>query len=285
MSLTCFSALQTEKILTPSGFEVEIQYRALEPGEMITLAVKDNPLIKEAQVWFMTKKYFLNKSEKDGDLRAFIGLELSLEPGSYPMDIFVRKKTGEWEHVRKQVPVSAKEFPLKKFWVNERFLKPPEKYKERIRIEADIIRVILGMTTDRWLGEGEFILPSSGKVNSYFGERRIFNDDSLSSHGGIDIKDPYGTPVRASNSGRVVLASNFYFAGKMVLIDHGLGIFTFYCHFSKIRVKRGEEVKKGKIIGEVGATGRVTGAHLHWGVIVSGTRVDPFSLLSFPFRF
>jgi len=76
-----------------------------------------------------------------------------------------------------------------------------------------------------------------------------------------------------------VLAKDLYFAGKTVIIDHGLGVFTLYCHFSKIVADRGKMVKKGDIIGEIGATGRVTGPHLHWGVKVSGSRVDPFSLL------
>jgi murein DD-endopeptidase MepM/ murein hydrolase activator NlpD len=88
--------------------------------------------------------------------------------------------------------------------------------------------------------------------------------------------------VKASNSGEVVLAKELYFAGKTVIIDHGLGLFTLYCHFSNLRVKRGELVKKGAIIGEVGATGRVTGPHLHWGVKLWGARIDPFSLLSLP---
>jgi len=95
----------------------------------------------------------------------------------------------------------------------------------------------------------------------------------------LDIAAPAGTPVRASNSGQVVLADNLYFSGKTVIINHGLGVFTVYCHFSKIRIKRGEQVKKGEVIGDIGATGRVTGPHLHWGVKIFGSRVDPLALL------
>ncbi len=138
------------------------------------------------------------------------------------------------------------------------------------------------MITPRWLGEGSFILPCEGEVHPNFGERRIYNNKPRSPHSGVDISAPLGTPVKASNSGNVVFAGDLYFAGKAVIIEHGLGVFTFYCHFSEIKANRGHFVKKGDIIGEVGATGRVTGAHLHWSIKVFESRVDPFSFLSLP---
>jgi murein DD-endopeptidase MepM/ murein hydrolase activator NlpD len=100
-----------------------------------------------------------------------------------------------------------------------------------------------------------------------------------STHSGVDIAAPYGSPVRASNSGRVVLAKDLYFSGKTVIIDHGLGLFTFYCHFSRLEVGRGDMVKKGTVIALAGSTGRSTGPHLHWGVKLQGRRVDPAALL------
>jgi murein DD-endopeptidase MepM/ murein hydrolase activator NlpD len=96
----------------------------------------------------------------------------------------------------------------------------------------------------------------------------------------VDIAAPYGSPVKASNSGRVVLARDLYFSGNTVIIDHGLGLFTFYCHFSRLKVSRGDMVKKGAVIALAGSTGRSTGAHLHWGVKLLGSRVDPVALLS-----
>jgi murein DD-endopeptidase MepM/ murein hydrolase activator NlpD len=89
--------------------------------------------------------------------------------------------------------------------------------------------------------------------------------------------------VKASNAGKIALASDLYFAGKTVIIDHGLGVFSLYCHFSRFRIKRGDFVQKGNVIGEIGSTGRVTGPHLHWGIKIQGSRVDPFSLLSLNF--
>lgn len=280
----CLLSLHKEKLLTTSGVTVELAYRAFQPGEIIVVAIKDDSNVKDAQIRFLRRKYRLEKSETSSGLLAFVGLDLRLEPGLYTMEIFIDNAEGERERLEKQIPVLAKKYPLKKLWVDERFVTPPPEFHERIRREAEILKVVYEITTDRWLGEGLFIIPSSGEAKHNFGERRIYNNKPRSSHRGVDIVVPYGLPVRASNSGRVVLASDLYFAGKTVIIDHGIGLFTLYCHFSKIRVKRGKLVKKGEIIGEIGATGRVTGPHLHWGVKVFGSSVDPFSLLSLPFE-
>ncbi len=275
----CFPVQQGEEFSTPSGTAVGLNYRALQPGETIAVTLKDSSTIQEAQVLFSNRRYPMGRIEESGELLAFIPLGLELEPGLYPMEVVIGK-AGVQEAFRIQVSVTAKEFPLKKLWVNERYLKPPPEFAERIRLESQMLSVIYGIATERWLAEGRFVLPASGEVNSSFGERRVFNEKHNSTHGGVDITEPYGAAVKASNSGRVVLASDLYFSGKTVIIDHGLGVFTVYCHFSKIRVKRGESVRKGDIIGEVGATGRATGPHLHWGMKIFGKSVDPFSLLS-----
>ncbi len=280
----CLFSLHEEQLLTPSGVTVDLVCRAFEPGEVIVVAIKDDASVKDAWIRFLERRYPMGKGEMSSGLLAFIGLDLGLEQGSYEMEIFIDKALGEREYIKKQISVLAKEFPLKKLWVDEKFVTPPPEFHERIRREGEILKVIYGITTEPWLGKGLFILPSSGKAMPNFGERRIFNNKPRSSHKGIDIKVPYGTPVKASNSGRVVLASDLYFAGKTVIIDHGMSVFTMYCHFSKIRVKRGKLVRKGGIIGEIGATGRVTGPHLHWGVKVSGISVDPFSILSLAFE-
>lgn len=280
----CLFSLHEEQLLTPSGVTVDLVCRAFEPGEVIVVAIKDDPSVKDAWIRFLGRRYPMGKGETSSVLLAFIGLDLGLKQGSYEMEIFIDKVLGEREYIKKQIFIFAKEFPLKKLWVDEKFVTPPPEFNERIRREREIIKVIYGITTEQWLGKGFFILPSSGEAVPNFGERRIFNNKPRSPHRGIDIKVPYGTPVKASNSGRVVLASDLYFAGKTVIIDHGMSVFTMYCHFSKFRVKRGKLVKKGEIIGEIGATGRVTGPHLHWGVKVSGISVDPFSILSLAFE-
>lgn len=275
-------SLQKEYLQSPSGVTFEFAYRAVQPGEVIMVILKENPSVKEVIIRFLGEDYSLHKEGSVLKSFAFIGLDLGLQPGVHVMKIYIRKMDDQWENIQKEIPVAAKEFPVKKLWVDERFVTPPPSALERIKIEAEIIKIAYSVTAPRWLGEGKFIIPSSDEVVPNFGERRVYNNKPRSLHSGVDISSPLGTPVRASNSGRVVLARDLYFAGKTVIIDHGLGLFTLYCHFSRIMVTRGEFVRKGAVIGEVGATGRVTGPHLHWGIKLLGSRIDPFSLLSLP---
>ena len=159
---------------------------------------------------------------------------------------------------------------------------PPEE-AERIEREAALVASVLSVVSPEWLGTGPFTTPlPEGEPFPNFGQRRLYNNDVASVHSGVDISAPAGTPARAANSGRVVLAANLYYSGNTVIIDHGLGVFTYYGHFSKILVKRGQPVKKGEVIAEVGSTGRSTGPHLHWSVRVLDSRVDPFSLAALP---
>ena len=127
--------------------------------------------------------------------------------------------------------------------------------------------------------QGSFQLPVQSKITSPFGNRRVFNGKLKSYHNGLDFRAPVGTPVFASNSGVVKLAEDLFYSGKVVILDHGNTIFTIYAHLSKIEVKAGRQVEKGQKLGLTGATGRVSGPHLHWGVKVNGTAVNPIQFV------
>ena len=118
-------------------------------------------------------------------------------------------------------------------------------------------------------------MPLHSKITSAFGNRRVFNNILKSYHSGTDFRAKKGTPIIASNSGRVVLAKNRFFAGNSIIIDHGQGIYSGYYHLSRFAVKKGDFVQKGEVIGYAGATGRVTGPHLHFTFHVNGNCVDP----------
>ncbi len=130
------------------------------------------------------------------------------------------------------------------------------------------------------LWNGPFLRPISGKVMTPFGPRSIINNQPRAPHSGVDLKAKKGTPVRATNDGRVALASDYFFSGRSVVIDHGGGIQSMYFHLERILVQQDEMVTKGHIIGLVGSSGRATGPHLHWGIRINGARVDPLRLLS-----
>ena len=122
--------------------------------------------------------------------------------------------------------------------------------------------------------------PVEGRYSSPFGLRRFFNEQARKPHSGLDIVANEGTPVRAAADGVVINTGNYFFNGNTVFIDHGQGLITMYCHLNRIDVSDGQQVKRGDLIGGVGSTGRVTGAHLHWSVLLNGTLVNPELFLS-----
>ena len=158
---------------------------------------------------------------------------------------------------------------------NQNMVTPPEETLQRIREEGSRQRALyLNFESDAQVADG-FMLPLEGTVTSLFGHRRFFNGQARNPHSGLDIAAATGTPVVAAGDAKVTLADDLYFNGNTVFLDHGRGLITMYCHLSKIEVTPGTMVKQGDVIGLVGATGRVTGPHLHWSVSLNGNRVDP----------
>lgn len=163
--------------------------------------------------------------------------------------------------------------------VAPRYSRPPPEVLERIEGERRRIRATLASVTPEWLAEAPFEWPRPPRITSPFGQRRVFNGELQSRHLGTDLGGHTGAPVRAASGGRVALVGHFYYQGNAVYLDHGLGTYTGYFHLSRIDVREGERVVRGQRLGAVGATGRVTGPHLHWSLYVGGENLDPASLL------
>jgi murein DD-endopeptidase MepM/ murein hydrolase activator NlpD len=155
----------------------------------------------------------------------------------------------------------------------------PENTERAVR-EAREIEEIHNTISGEALWREPFVVPIPGGTGTNFGSRRVFNGESRNPHAGADLRATTGTPIRSTNKGRVALAKNLFFTGNTVIVDHGLGIYTLYAHLSRIDVKKDATVERAQVIGLAGATGRVTGPHLHWGARVQNARVDPFSLIN-----
>ncbi len=119
------------------------------------------------------------------------------------------------------------------------------------------------------------IKPINTKFSDDYGKRRYFNNQPRKPHSGVDLAAKEGTPIKSPLAGEVVEEGSFFFNGNVVFVDHGLGLVSMYCHLSKSNVKKGDKLKQGEVLGYVGKTGRVTGAHLHWGVSMNGNMIDP----------
>ena len=162
---------------------------------------------------------------------------------------------------------------------NQAMVTPPAETLKRIRSEATRQRRLYNRYLAEFHAADGFHKPLDGITTSLFGHRRILNGKPRSPHSGLDIAAPTGTPVAAAGAGVVTLADELYFNGKTVFVDHGRGLITMYCHLSELKAAEGEWVDLGQIIGLVGATGRVTGPHLHWSVSLNGNRVDPTTFM------
>lgn len=278
------SRRETQSIAFP-GIPVELVFRALQPGEVILAELKQTPPVKKLVLQVQEHQYVLDGRAVGPRPFVLIGIDVAAKPEPLPMGILEEKLDGTMEKYLEVLPIEAKEFSRKRFYVSEAMLAPPAAEQERVKREQELVAAVYSVITPEWLGTGGFMSPIPDREAApNFGQRRIYNKSYTSIHYGVDIAAPWGSPVRASNSGRVVLASSLYLSGRTVIIDHGQGVFSLYGHFSQILAKRGDLVKKGQIIAKVGNTGRSTGSHLHWGVRILESRVDPFSLVSLPLR-
>jgi len=158
---------------------------------------------------------------------------------------------------------------------NNDFISPGEELQPRIRREYELSQAAKNTFTPIKLKDWAMIKPTKGLISSEFGVRRFINSQPRNRHGGMDIAAPEGTEVLAPLSGEVIIASNFFYKGNVIYINHGAGLVSSYSHLSKIEVKNGDKVKKGDLIGLIGQTGRVTGPHLHWEVYLMGTAINP----------
>jgi murein DD-endopeptidase MepM/ murein hydrolase activator NlpD len=211
---------------------------------------------------------------------AIVGVDLDSKPGDHAVDVTFAYEDGRTRLVREPVFVNAGNYPTTELQVEERYVElSPEDQARADREAAETNAIYDTFTKERYWTEA-FEVPVRGATDGRnFGHRRVFNQQPRAPHSGADLRASTGTPIHAANRGRVVLAKELFFSGNAVYVDHGYGLYTTYLHLSKIDVAVGDFVERGQQLGLAGATGRVTGPHLHWGVRLLDARVDPFSLV------
>jgi len=220
------------------------------------------PMVRSDDVWF-----------------TLLGVDLDVSPGSYPATLVLRHTNGETTRTDEVIDVTSKEFPTTRLTVEPQYVELAPEDLARSNRESARLGEIFGRISGEALWTEPFEVPIPGREGSNFGHRRVFNDQPRNPHSGADISASEGTPIRSANRGRVVETGNYFFNGNTVIVDHGLGIYAVYLHLSRIDVEIGQWLERGEVLGLVGATGRVTGPHLHWGFRVQNARVDPFSIV------
>jgi murein DD-endopeptidase MepM/ murein hydrolase activator NlpD len=209
-----------------------------------------------------------------------IGIPIGIAPQKAAVELEWKDSKGRRQIDSVSLRIVEGNYKKEILQVAPKHVKPNSKDLRRIKAEKKEIRRIYASSNERRLWYGQFIKPLNSDITSVFGTQRLFNDELQSYHRGTDFRAKVGTPVLASNFGIVRLAKNLFYSGNIVIVDHGKGIFTNYAHLSKIDVKAGQRIARGDQIGLSGATGRVSGPHLHWGVKINDAYVDPLQFLT-----
>jgi len=271
------------------GVILKLSAPSSSQGSLLLLQVLSHKLLaqvtaewnsKNVPFWQVPGKA-TDASNPVADLReAILGVDLEKAPGTYPLVVHIQAAGGKPDACTLQIPVHAGKFATERLQVGKQFVEPSPEQIQRANEERDKLRAIFDQVTPEKLWDGDFRVPLDGvTTGGNFGKRRVLNGQPGSPHSGVDFPAVTGTPVHAPQSGRVALAQELFFSGNTVVVDHGLGIYTFYGHLSEIDVKVGDELQSGQVLGKVGATGRVTGPHLHWGLTVERARVNGLQLV------
>jgi len=252
--------------------------RSAKPGEVVVLTVVLSAPAEAVSIQALGRTIAAFPQPRD-TWKALLGIDLDARPGRYPI-VAEAQDGGRMRHAEMMLVIRPRTFPTRHLTVDPAFVNPPAALEGRIVREAEQLDALWSASDHSRLWAGPFAAPVHAHASGQFGVRSLFNGQPRSRHAGEDFPSGAGTPVTAPNAGRVVLAHELYFAGNTVVIDHGLGCFSLLEHLSRMDVGEGDRIRSGQQIGLVGATGRVTGPHLHWAVRLNGARVDPLSLLA-----
>jgi murein DD-endopeptidase MepM/ murein hydrolase activator NlpD len=269
----------------PAPKGVNGQYSGKQ-GQVLVVKVKGEEQATEVNGTFLNRTIPFFREFRPGELPGYIGLlgiDMQDDPGTYELTVEV-KQGEQAKYLSFNVLVAKEKFVVEHLTLPKEKVDLDEKAVARWKAEQQEVQQALAENSRLKLWRSNFVEPVNGKRTGIFGSVRIMNGKPRNPHNGEDIGAPMGTDVAASNDGVVRLTVDHVFSGKGVFVDHGLGFYTMYFHLSEVLVKDGDLVTAGQIIGKVGATGRATGPHLHWGVKLNGARVNPYSLLDLPLK-
>jgi murein DD-endopeptidase MepM/ murein hydrolase activator NlpD len=277
-------ALQRAEVGCGNGVVMSLSQSAPKQGSIVVVELRSDSLLQRVGGSVDGKPLHFWTEGSARIHQALLGIDFLASPGMHSVKahglLESESRSSERFDCRSELPVVDGEFPVQHLSVAPKFVElSPEDLARSRRETEEINHVFSSSASQRYWRN--FVAPVPGHERSgSFGKRRVFNGQPRSPHSGEDFSAPAGTPVRATARGRVALAKGLFFLGNTVMLDHGQGLISFYGHLSSIGVELDQIVEADTVIGQVGATGRVTGAHLHWGVRLGNARVNPVDLLT-----
>jgi murein DD-endopeptidase MepM/ murein hydrolase activator NlpD len=263
-----------------SALEVRFAPAVPRQGDVVVVTVAAEA---QAQVTGVLGGHPLSFFPLGAEQVAVAGVDLETPAGAVSWEVSSMESARGSRRATGTLPIAAREFAVQRLTLPPRMVDLDPETERRALAEAARLRAVYGTITAERLWNGPFIRPVAGEgPGNGFGARRVINGKPRAPHAGIDFSASTGTPALAANRGRVALVGEFFFPGRLVVLDHGLGLHTLYFHLDRVDVAEGAVVERGQPIGTVGATGRATGPHLHFGAQVGPARVDPHLLLALP---
>jgi murein DD-endopeptidase MepM/ murein hydrolase activator NlpD len=266
---------------SPLAWKVNYQPSRLVNGAPVLFQVKAPRNLSQLQATWMDHSIVFRESHACGCWYAIAGIALSTKPGQYPLELQATSATGHKLRHQQEISVTAAKYPSTTIKVAPEYVEPPKETLARIEEEQKVKKQAFSSTTNEPTWTGSFEAPAEAATTSVFGSARLYNGVKKNQHTGLDFRVTTGTPIHATNAGTVILARPLYFEGNCVAVDHGAGLITIYMHFSELKVKEGDKVARGQILGLSGGTGRVTAPHLHFAVRWQGEYLNPATLLKF----
>ncbi len=249
-------------------------------GAPVLFRVKAPKGVTQLQASWLEHQISFRRGEPCACWYAIAGVGLDVKPGVYTLKFEGSTAAGEKLDFSRTLQIGAAKYPTTTITVAPQYVEPPKELLARIEEEQAVKRAAFARTAPESVWEGGFAPPTNTEPSGGFGSARLYNGHKQSQHTGLDFHAAIGTPVHATNSGKVLVARPLYYEGNCVMIDHGQGLISIYMHLSEFKVKEGDEVIKGQLIALSGGTGRSTGPHLHFAVRWQGLYLSPATLLA-----
>lgn len=259
---------------------VQLRPEQVKQGGLSVLEVAGALPLRGIQVWFGAHELLAVPLHAERRAALLVGVDLEERPGRVPIRVEAEAEGGRRLTAQADLEVQDGRYSVQRLTLPRPFVELDAATLERVSREKAVLDHLWEGQTPARYWRGPFRLPLEGAPSGFgFGVRRVINGEPRAPHTGEDFAAAAGAPVLAANAGSVALVADQFFAGKLVVLDHGLGLFSMYFHLAESLVAAGEQVTRGQVIGRVGSTGRATGPHLHWGVRLHGARIDPEALL------